>query len=84
MRNALLCALLALSSLSAIAGSSIGQIGISLTILPTCRIDITDNNPTVYCGGNNQKNQNQPHISNVILKGAPGITVDTNLITLEW
>ncbi len=84
MRNALLCALLALSPLSAIAGSSVGQIGVSLTILPTCRIDVTDNSPAVSCGENNQNNQNQPHISKVILKGTPGIAVDTSLITLEW
>jgi len=82
MRNALLCALLALSPLSAMAGSSVGQIGISLTILPTCQIDITHNNPAVSCGGN--KLQNQPHISQVILKGTYGIAVDTSLITLEW
>ncbi|MFZ4833433.1 hypothetical protein [Rouxiella sp. Mn2063] len=84
MRNALLCALLALSPLSAIAGSTVGQIGVSLTILPSCRIDIADNNPAVSCAGNNQQHQNQPHISKVILKGAPGIAVDTSLITLEW
>lgn len=81
MKTLLLSALIALSPLTAAAGSSSGEINISLTIMPTCAVSVTDNQPSVSCA---QQNYSQPHIRKSQLADVPGVSVGTQLVTVEW
>lgn len=82
MKHLLLSALIALSPLTAAAaGSSSGEINISLTIMPTCAVSVTDNHPSVSCA---QHSFSEPHISESQLAEVPGVSVGTKLVTVEW
>ncbi|TPG62159.1 hypothetical protein [Ewingella americana] len=81
MRHLLLSALIALSPLTAFAGTSSGEINISLTIMPTCAVSVTGNQPSVSCA---QQSFSQPHISESRLPAVPGISVGTKRVTVEW
>ncbi|MDR3433670.1 MAG: hypothetical protein P4L95_17495 [Rouxiella aceris] len=75
MRYAMLIALLLLSPLSALADSVSGQISVSLTILPGCKIEVLANHPRISC---TKGALSQPHISQTLLAG------HSTLMTIEW
>ncbi|CAM3707927.1 hypothetical protein [Rahnella] len=81
MKALLLSALLALSPLFAVAGMVGGQIGVSLTILPSCKIDAAHSGTSVTCAS---RTMMQPHISEMMLTAVPGISMDSKLVTVEW
>ena len=75
MRYAMLGALLLLSPLSALADSVSGQISVSLTIVPGCKIVVLANHPQISCANGALS---QPHISESLL------AFSTKLVTIEW
>jgi len=81
MKALLLSALLALSPLVAVAGMTSGEIHISLTILPSCKIDAAHSGTSVTCAS---RTMMQPHISEMMLTAVPGIRLDSKLVTVEW
>lgn len=81
MKHLLLSALIALSPLTAFAGTSSGEINISLTIMPTCSVNVTGDQPSVSCA---QPSFSQPHISESLLADVPGVSVGSKLVTVEW
>ncbi|AVF35806.1 hypothetical protein [Rahnella sikkimica] len=81
MKVLLLSVLLALSPLVAVAGMTSGDIHISLTILPTCKVDVAHSGTSVTCAS---RTMMQPHISEMTLASVPGIRTDSRLVTVEW
>ncbi len=81
MKYLLLSALIALSPLAATAGMTSGEINISLTILPTCEINVAGGHASVSCAG---QSYSQPRISESQLTEVPGISVGSKLVTVEW
>ena len=81
MKALLLSALLALSPLAAVAGMTSGEIHISLTILPSCQVNAAHSGTSVICAN---RSMSPPHISETVLASAPGIKVDSTLVTVEW
>lgn len=81
MKALLLSALLALIPLSAVAGMAGGQIGVSLTILPGCKIDAARTGTSVICASHTMM---QPHICEIMINAVPGISIGSKLVTVEW
>ncbi|WP_421595239.1 hypothetical protein [Rahnella sp. PD4] len=81
MKALLLSVLLALSPLFAVAGMTGGQIGVSLTIMPSCKINAARTHTSVICAS---RTMMQPHISEKMLTAVPGISPGSKLVTVEW
>jgi hypothetical protein len=81
MKALLLSVLLAVSPLFAVAGMVSGNINVSLTILPSCKVDAAHSGTSVICAS---RTMMQPHISEMMLTAVPGISIDSKLVTVEW
>ncbi|MBU9854312.1 hypothetical protein [Rahnella bonaserana] len=81
MKALLLSGLLAMSPLFAVAGMVSGDINVSLTILPSCKIEAAHSGTSVTCAS---RTMMQPHISEMMLTAVPGISIDSKLVTVEW
>ncbi|RJT36036.1 hypothetical protein [Rahnella woolbedingensis] len=81
MKALLLSVLLAVSPLFAVAGMVGGDINVSLTILPSCKVDAAHSGTSVTCAN---RTMMQPHISEMMLTAVPGISLDSKLVTVEW
>lgn len=81
MKYTLLSALLALSPFAANAGSTSGKIAISITILPSCKIESAEGKSSVNCA---EQSLNHPHISETVLINRPGASLTRKLVTIAW
>ena len=81
MKNIILLFGVLLFSSLAYAGTTSGKIGVSLTLMPMCSVDISDAVPQVKCGN---ATDTQPKVTRSRLQNESGSETYRELVTVEW
>jgi hypothetical protein len=81
MKNFLFLFSVMLCSPFVYAGTTSGQIGVSLTITPKCSVHIDDSVPQVKCGG---ATDSQPKVTRSRLLTGGENEPHQELVTVEW
>ena len=63
------------------AGTTSGKIGVSLTLIPMCSVDVSDTVPQVKCGN---ATDTQPKVTRSRLQNESGSETYRELVTVEW
>ena len=63
------------------AGTTSGKIGVSLTLMPMCSVDVSDTVPQVKCGNATDA---QPKVTRSRLQNESGSETYRELVTVEW
>ena len=63
------------------AGTTSGKIGVSLTLMPMCSVDVSDAVPQVKCGN---ATDTQPKVTRSRLQNESGSETYRELVTVEW
>ncbi|WP_269935001.1 hypothetical protein [Serratia liquefaciens] len=81
MKNIIFSLSMLLCSSLAYAGTTSGKIGISLTLMPICSVDVSDTVPQVKCGN---ATDTQPKVTRSRLQNEGGSEAYRELVTVEW
>ncbi|QDL33816.1 hypothetical protein [Serratia liquefaciens] len=81
MKNIILLFSVLLFSSLAYAGTTSGKIGVSLTLMPMCSVDVSDTVPQVKCGNATDA---QPKVTRSRLQNESGSETYRELVTVEW
>ncbi|WP_420284152.1 hypothetical protein [Serratia liquefaciens] len=81
MKNIILLFSVLLCISLAYAGTTSGKIGVSLTLMPMCSVDVSDAVPQVKCGN---ATDTQPKVTRSRLQNESGSETYRELVTVEW
>ncbi|HBK4769051.1 TPA: hypothetical protein LLS86_002583 [Serratia liquefaciens] len=81
MKNIIFSFSMLLCSSLAYAGTTSGKIGVSLTLMPICSVDVSGTAPQVKCGN---ATDTQPKVTRSRLQNEGGSETHRELITVEW
>lgn len=81
MKNIIFSLSMLLCSSLAYAGTTSGKIGVSLTLMPICSVDVSGTVPQVKCGN---ATDTQPKVTRSRLQNEGGSEAYRELVTVEW